>query len=226
MSLDILTLTVALAVGEATAAIFYPFYLWITFGMGFRYGRRYLFVSAASSLISFALVFVLSDYWRGQAPLASGLWIALLVLPAYASSLLTKLTDALARAARAEPQLDPTGGGDGHPDQHLHGLADRATLQARTQASPDRGGGLRGRAARVSGSASGRRRWFGAHYGRSSRRRSAARSEGGGLPASVRPARAQPDATAGRSRLRNRTWKSSAGSGGLIRSPWASSQPN
>jgi two-component system sensor histidine kinase RpfC len=101
MGLDMLTLTVALALGGATAAIFYPFYLWVTFGMGFRYGRRYLFVSAASSLLSFALVIATSAYWRGQAALAAGLWIALLVLPAYASSLLTKLTDALARAEEA-----------------------------------------------------------------------------------------------------------------------------
>ena len=101
MGLDMLTLTVALALGGATAAIFYPFYLWVTFGMGFRYGRRYLFVSAASSLLSFALVIAASPYWRGQAALATGLWIALLVLPAYASSLLTKLTDALTRAEEA-----------------------------------------------------------------------------------------------------------------------------
>jgi len=101
MGLDMLTLTVALAVGEATAAIFYPFYLWVTFGMGFRYGRRYLFVSAACSLLSFALVIASSTYWRGQTALAAGLWIALLVLPAYASSLLTRLTAALARAEEA-----------------------------------------------------------------------------------------------------------------------------
>ena len=101
MSLDMLTLTAALALGEATAAIFYPFYLWVTFGMGFRYGRRYLFVSAAASLLSFALVIALTEYWRRQPALAAGLWFALLVLPAYASSLLTKLTDALARAEEA-----------------------------------------------------------------------------------------------------------------------------
>ena len=56
MGLDMLTLTAALSLGGATAAMFYPFYLWVTFGMGFRYGRRYLFVSAAISLLSFALV--------------------------------------------------------------------------------------------------------------------------------------------------------------------------
>ena len=101
MTLDMMTLTVALTVGEATSAVFYPFYLWITFGMGFRYGRRYLVVSALLSLAGFALVIALTDYWRGQPALSAGLWFALLLLPAYAASLLIRLTDALGRAEAA-----------------------------------------------------------------------------------------------------------------------------
>jgi two-component system sensor histidine kinase RpfC len=101
MVLDMATLTVALTVGEATAAIFYPFYLWVTLGMGFRYGQRYLYASAVLSLMSFAMVVALTDYWREQPALAAGLWVALLGLPAYASSLLVKLTGALARAETA-----------------------------------------------------------------------------------------------------------------------------
>jgi two-component system sensor histidine kinase RpfC len=101
MGLDMLTLTVALTVGEATAAVFYPFYLWVTFGMGFRYGRRYLLVSGLSSLGSFALVIALTGYWQRQPALSAGLWFALLLLPAYAASLLSRLTDALDRAETA-----------------------------------------------------------------------------------------------------------------------------
>ena len=101
MTLDMMTLTVALTVGEATSAVFYPFYLWITFGMGFRYGRRYLVISALLSLAGFALVIALTDYWRGQPALSAGLWFALLLLPAYAASLLIRLTDALGRAEAA-----------------------------------------------------------------------------------------------------------------------------
>ena len=101
MTIDIVALTMVLLVGQGTAALFYPFYLWITLGMGFRYGRRYLLVSAVSSLFSFALVIAMTEYWRTQPALAAGLWVALLVLPAYALSLLTKLTDALARAEEA-----------------------------------------------------------------------------------------------------------------------------
>ena len=101
MAIDMVALTMVLLVGQGTAALFYPFYLWITLGMGFRYGRSYLLVSAVSSLLSFALVIAMTEYWRTQPALAVGLWVALLVLPAYALSLLTKLTDALARAEEA-----------------------------------------------------------------------------------------------------------------------------
>ena len=101
MALDMIALTLVLLIGQGTAALFYPFYLWITLGMGFRYGRNYLLVSAVSSLLSFALVIAMTEYWRNQPAFASGLWVTLLVLPAYALSLLTKLTDAVTRAEEA-----------------------------------------------------------------------------------------------------------------------------
>jgi two-component system sensor histidine kinase RpfC len=101
MALDMLILTLGLLIGQGTAAVFYPFYLWVTLGMGFRYGRSYLLVSAVSSLFSFALVIAMTEYWRAQLALAAGLWFALLLLPAYALSLLTKLTDAVTRAEEA-----------------------------------------------------------------------------------------------------------------------------
>jgi two-component system sensor histidine kinase RpfC len=101
MAVDMIALTMVLLIGQGTAAVFYPFYLWITLGMGFRYGRRYLVVSAVISLLSFALVITVTEYWRAQPALATGLWLALLFLPAYASSLLAKLTDAIARAEAA-----------------------------------------------------------------------------------------------------------------------------
>ena len=101
MALDMIALTLVLLIGQGTAALFYPFYLWITLGMGFRYGRSYLLASAVSSLLSFALVVAMTEYWRKQPAFAAGLWVTLLVLPAYALSLLTKLTDAVTRAEEA-----------------------------------------------------------------------------------------------------------------------------
>jgi two-component system, sensor histidine kinase RpfC len=101
MLLDIAALTLVLVIGGEAAAVFFPFYLWVTFGMGFRYGRRYLLASAALSLVSFALVIALSDYWQAHPALAGGLGAALVILPAYASSLLERLTEALAKAEAA-----------------------------------------------------------------------------------------------------------------------------
>ena len=84
--------------------IYSPFYiilLWVTLGHGIRYGRHYLFASAILSVASFSLVILTNDYWRSQISLAVGLLIGLIVLPAYVSSLLKKLTAAISRTEEA-----------------------------------------------------------------------------------------------------------------------------
>jgi len=101
MTLDLTCLPVGMIVGDAWVAPLYPMYLWTTFGMGLRYGQNYLFASTALSLIGFGVVIVMADYWRSQLVFSAGLWLALLVLPAYASMLLSKLTLAVSRAEEA-----------------------------------------------------------------------------------------------------------------------------
>lgn len=101
MLLDLITLPFGMVVGGELVAPLYPMFLWISLGMGFRYGRRYLFVAAGLSLLGFAVVIALSDFWRSMPALAASLWIALLVLPAYTSTLLNKLTAAIAHAEEA-----------------------------------------------------------------------------------------------------------------------------
>ena len=101
MLLDLVLLPFGMIVGGALVAPLYPFFLWITLGMGFRYGRPYLFAAAALSLAGFAVVIALTEYWRSQLVLSASLWVALLVIPAYTASLLTKLTDAVSRAEEA-----------------------------------------------------------------------------------------------------------------------------
>ena len=87
--------------GGETYSPFYIILLWVTLGHGIRYGRHYLFASAILSVASFSLVILTNDYWRSQIPLAVGLVIGLIVLPAYVSSLLKKLTAAIARGEEA-----------------------------------------------------------------------------------------------------------------------------
>lgn len=101
MFADNATLSLFMIVGGEVAAPWYPIYLWVTFGNGFRYGRAYLFASGGMSLAGFAAVILATDYWRGESTLALGLLVGLLVLPAYVSTLLKKLTEARRNAEAA-----------------------------------------------------------------------------------------------------------------------------
>lgn len=91
----------AMLVGGTKAAFFYPILLWVIFGHGFRYGRPYLFVAATIALIEFYLVTVLSPVWQKLPSLSWALILALIVLPAYVSRLLTEIHQAKERAEQA-----------------------------------------------------------------------------------------------------------------------------
>jgi two-component system sensor histidine kinase RpfC len=86
--------------GDVTTPLF-GLYLWVTFGNGFRYGVRYLYLSGAMSVSGFTLVLATSEYWAEHRTLGVGLLIALIVLPMYVSSLLRQLHAALKRAREA-----------------------------------------------------------------------------------------------------------------------------
>ncbi len=87
--------------GGEWSAPFYVILLWVTFGNGFRYGRKYLFAATALSAAFFAIIAITNPYWRANATLSAGLLIGLVILPVYVSSLLKKLTSAIERAEEA-----------------------------------------------------------------------------------------------------------------------------
>ncbi|MBK8175182.1 MAG: response regulator [Rhodospirillales bacterium] len=86
--------------GEA-AAPFYAIYLWVAFGNGFRYGLAYLAGSGALAVCGFLAVILTTPFWQRESPLGFGLLAALVVLPAYAASLIRKLREAKAQAEAA-----------------------------------------------------------------------------------------------------------------------------
>lgn len=86
--------------GEAGAFVF-GIYLFVTFGNGFRYGRLYLRISQALSIIGFLVVLSFSPFWSAHIPVGIGILVALLVLPFYVGVLAERITEARKRADEA-----------------------------------------------------------------------------------------------------------------------------
>jgi two-component system sensor histidine kinase RpfC len=101
MLADVAMLTYALQAGGEETTIFFPLYLWIAFGNGFRFGTTYLRAAAGLGLAGFALVCATSVYWQANPHLAFGLLLSLVVLPLYAGKLIRDLSQAKRTAEEA-----------------------------------------------------------------------------------------------------------------------------
>ncbi len=87
-------------VGEAGAPL-YIVLLWVIFGNGFRFGRKYLFVSTIIGTVGFGLGIYGNPYWQDKLVVGIGLQVGIVMLPLYVSSLLKKLTIAAKKAEDA-----------------------------------------------------------------------------------------------------------------------------
>ncbi len=88
------------ASGEAGAALFLV-YFWAVLGNGFRFGVVYLTISTVAAVGSFGLVFMNTPFWQDQPTMSLGLVGALIVIPAYSSTLIRKLSEAKREAEEA-----------------------------------------------------------------------------------------------------------------------------
>ncbi|MGB5077540.1 MAG: ATP-binding protein [Sphingorhabdus sp.] len=82
-------------------SIFYPIILWMILGNGFRYGIKWLFVASILSTITFSIVVMTTQYWQENQMLGFALALALLVIPAYCSTLIKKISHAKEQAEMA-----------------------------------------------------------------------------------------------------------------------------
>ncbi|MES2536607.1 MAG: ATP-binding protein [Pseudomonadota bacterium] len=79
----------------------YFLYLWIIFGYGFRFGKRYLFFTLLLSLAGFGAAILQVPYWESHFFLGVGLWTGMLLVSLYVSKLVGRLTKALDSAEAA-----------------------------------------------------------------------------------------------------------------------------
>lgn len=101
MAADFFTLAAVMSLHGEILAPLYIVYLWVAIGNGLRYGPRYLFAAVAMASVSFGYVILETAYWQHNRPLAWGLLVGLVAIPAYLSSLLKALTQATHEARRA-----------------------------------------------------------------------------------------------------------------------------
>lgn len=101
MIADYSTLAALMSLDAPSLAPLYVIVLWVTIGNGLRYGTTYLYTAASVAGASFLAVILANPYWRDQPYLAAGLWLGLVAIPAYLSSLLRSLQKATEDARRA-----------------------------------------------------------------------------------------------------------------------------
>ena len=101
MFLDVFFISYALFHSGEMGAPLIGGYLFMTFGYGFRYGNKYLFTSAALSIIGFKIVINYNEYWQQQKEINLGIIITIIVLSAYVSILISKLHTAIRDAKTA-----------------------------------------------------------------------------------------------------------------------------
>jgi two-component system, sensor histidine kinase RpfC len=90
-----------LHLGGEQGALFYPVYLWVIFGNGFRFGLPFLAAAVPVATLSFGAVVATTPYWQKQMSLSTGLLVGLIILPAYAGTLIRKLSVATRNAEDA-----------------------------------------------------------------------------------------------------------------------------
>jgi two-component system, sensor histidine kinase RpfC len=99
--LDTGACTFCMAVSGEVGAPLYVAYLWTTFGMGFRYGKAYLYNSLVLSVAGFGLVLTVNDFWIQNRTLGAGLLVGMIVLSLYVATLVKRLSDSVERAEAA-----------------------------------------------------------------------------------------------------------------------------
>src|SRR5207237_8082956 len=86
--------------GEGGAVVI-GVYLFITFGNGFRYGRRYLHACQCLGVLGFSAVLLFSDFWSHHLGIGLGFLIGFLELPFYVGVLAERIEKAKRKADEA-----------------------------------------------------------------------------------------------------------------------------
>jgi two-component system sensor histidine kinase RpfC len=123
--------------GEAGAPL-YGIYLWVTFGNGFRYGVKSLYISHAMSVAGFGAVVMFNPFWHVHSLMAGGFLILLFAVPFYGAVLLKGVTTAQGKAEQANEAKSRFLSVMSHEIRTpLNGIIGINALLRRTQVTPE-----------------------------------------------------------------------------------------
>ncbi len=113
---DISVISCTMILSGEPAMPLFLFYVWVTFGNGFRFSITALLVSAVFSVVGFGTVAILSEAWRSHPVLTTSVMLALIVLPLLAAHRLMQPKNQIPTSRRVSTLitsfrwLAPTGG--------------------------------------------------------------------------------------------------------------------
>jgi two-component system, sensor histidine kinase RpfC len=104
--LDVVGTTVFLSLAGDTAVVLIGVYLWVTFGNGFRFGKKYLYHSQVISILGFLIATQINPFWAKHQPIIVGFVLMLIALPLYVAQLITRLNEAKLNAEIASTRAE------------------------------------------------------------------------------------------------------------------------
>lgn len=99
--LDLVSLSVLMAIAADETVFLFAFYLWVILGNGFRYGINYLYISLTVGLTGFLGAILWGDYWYIHRSISISLLVIITLIPLYSIFLINKLYTAIAMAEKA-----------------------------------------------------------------------------------------------------------------------------
>ncbi len=111
--LDIIGTSTFLALAGDISVVLIGVYLWVIFGNGFRFGKKYLYHAQAISIVGFLIATRVNPYWVEHQPIVVGFFLMLIALPIYVAKLIERMHEArhkaeIAREKAAEANLAKT----------------------------------------------------------------------------------------------------------------------
>lgn len=93
--LDIGAASIFMAFTSDIGVMLVAVYLWVIFGNGFRYGKKYLYHAQILSIAGFIIATNISPYWLTHQTIGYSLVVMLIALPLYVAKLIGRLHEAI-----------------------------------------------------------------------------------------------------------------------------------